>query len=95
MVRRLIRWLRALFGIDGRRPMTVREFFVRLLEDDNLERYYRDRNAYIGWREENGDLTPEDAELLRSGTLGAIEERLLAEHNSPGPKPLMIVWPPM
>jgi hypothetical protein len=95
MVRQLIRWLRALFGIDGRRPMTVREFFVRLLEDDNLARYYEDRNGYIGWREENGDLTPEDAELLRSGTLAEVEQRLLAEHKSPGPKPLMIVWPPM
>lgn len=74
--------------------MTLREFFVNLLQDDNLAQYYKDRDGYIGRQQEYG-LRDEDARLIRSGTLAEIEQRLLAEHNSPGPMPLLIVWPPM
>ena len=74
--------------------MTLREFFVNLLQDDNLAQYYKDRDGYIGRQQEYG-LLDEDARLIRSGTLAEIEQRLLAEHNSPGPMPLLIVWPPM
>lgn len=76
--------------------MTLREFFVELLHDDNLVAYYENREDYITRKEkqENG-LSPDDAELLRTGSLGDIERRILAEANSPGPKPYLIVWPPM
>lgn len=73
--------------------MTLREFFVKLLEDDNLAQYYADRDGYIDRQQEGYGLSPDDAELVRSGTLAEIESRILAEHNSPGPKPLLIVWP--
>lgn len=75
--------------------MTVREFFVKLLEGNNLADYYADRDAYIARQQEGYGLAPGDADLIRSGTLAEIESRLLAEHSSPGPKPLLIVWPPM
>jgi len=73
--------------------MTLREFFVKLLEDDNLAQYYADRDGYIRRQQEGSGLSAGDAALLQSGTLAEIESRILAEHNSPGPKPLLIVWP--
>ena len=74
--------------------MTLRDFFVKLLEDDNLARYYADREAYIKQQIESG-LSEKDADLLLNGTLGEVEQELLAMRQSPGPQPLMIVWPPM
>lgn len=74
--------------------MTLREFFVNLLQGDNLAEYYANRDAYISRQTKEG-LGADDADLIRNGTLADIEARLLAEHNSPGPKPLLIVWPPM
>lgn len=74
--------------------MTLREFFVKLLEGDNLAQYYADRDAYIDRQQEYG-LNPGDADLIRNGTLAEIERTLLAQANSPGPLPLLIVWPPM
>ena len=74
--------------------MDLREFFVKLLQDDNLAEYYADRDAYINRQQEYG-LNPGDADLIRNGSLAEIERTLLAQANSPGPKPLLIVWPPM
>lgn len=73
--------------------MTLREFFVKLLQDDNLAQYYADRDRYIDAQQERYGLSHDDAELIRSGTLAEIESRILEDHDSPGPKPLLIVWP--
>ena len=75
--------------------MTLREFFVKLLEGDNLAQYYADRDAYIDRQQKEYGLRRDDADLIRNGSLAAIEQQLLAEANSPGPKPYLIVWPPM
>ncbi len=75
--------------------MTLREFFVKLLEGDNLAEYYADRDAYIDRQQKEYGLNPGDGDLIRNGSLADIERTLLAEANSPGPKPYLIVWPPM
>ena len=75
--------------------MTVRDFFVKLLEGNNLADYYADRDAYIDRQLKENGLSRDAADLIRNGSLAAIEQRLLAEANSPGPKPYLIVWPPM
>lgn len=75
--------------------MTVRDFFVKLLEGNNLADYYADRDAYIDRQLKENGLSRDDANLIRNGSLADIEQQLLAEANSPGPKPYLIVWPPM
>lgn len=73
--------------------MTLREFFVELLHGDNLAAYYSDRERYIV--EQAASLIDDDRELLLTGTLGQIEARIMEEHYSPSPKPVMFVYPPM
>jgi len=75
--------------------VTLREFFVELLLEDNLARYHNNRDSYLKERTACGrGLSPKDAELVRNGSLREIEERILAEYNSPGPRPWLMVMPP-
>ena len=79
---------------EGR--MTIRDFFIELLRDENLQWYYSDRDGYIDTLVERGELSADDGEFLKKGTLAEVEQRLLEASANPGrPSPLFIVCPPM
>jgi hypothetical protein len=68
----------------------LRTFFIGLLDGANLERYHLNRNDYINkW-----DCSDDTKEILRGGSLGAIEGHILAITGSSRAKPLMVVSPP-
>jgi hypothetical protein len=72
--------------------MTLREFFIELLKDGNLKAYHEDRKRYIA--EWGQGLAPADLELLETGSLADIEQRILEEQNSPRSVPMLVVFPP-
>lgn len=74
--------------------MTLREFFVDLLEGDNLAQYLEDRDRYIDDKlaQERG-LSRESGDLIRKGSLAEIEKAVSAEHNAPL-RPWLMVMPP-
>lgn len=74
-------------------PITLRQFFIELLLDGNLDEYHnRDLRAdYI----ERSQLSDEHKQLLREGALADVEQAILEETHSPaGSKPILIVTPP-
>lgn len=73
--------------------MTLREFFLELLADENLRAYWDDRDGYVRAKQSAGVLYDEDAELILSGTLREIEERIASQHSSARPVPLIVVFP--
>jgi hypothetical protein len=76
--------------------MTIREFFIELLRDENLQWYYSDRDGYIDTLVERGELSSDDGEFLKTASLAAVEQKLLEASANPGrPSPLFIVCPPM
>jgi hypothetical protein len=75
----------------------LRRFFLELLEDKNLERYYKNRSGYIERRargKRGGYLSPKTQELLQSDALREIEDSVMLITGSKA-VPLWVVCPPM
>ena len=76
----------------------LRDFFIDLLKDDNLQQYYESpdrREEYIRSRRGSNLIGDEAERLLLEGTLREIEENIRLVTGSGFAVPIWIVCPPM
>jgi hypothetical protein len=73
----------------------LRQFFLDLLAEKNLQAYHEDRAEYVRTRNGDGLIGDEATELLLDGSLREIEEHIKRVTGSANAWPVMVVFPPI
>ena len=71
----------------------LQQFFVGLLQERNLQSYYKSREGYIDNRLREGLIGSDAREVLTRGTLKDIEDNVRLITGSGHAWPICIVWP--